>query len=171
MKFSKFQTRMENGFSELKLEAHSFRSYRTGLTGYFIESCRLSRWAEIGNRWRRDCHHLPWSILNYASPSNHCSILAFSSRDPRFFVYAWIFSDKFGFELNESFQEIEGNEEKISSCVFRFLHLVYIHFSFALLEIRFKLLITMILISWLKYIGSRFKFPRNRWNWSIIFND
>lgn len=71
-------------------------------------------------------------------------ILAFSSRDPRFFVYAWIFSDKFGFELNESFQEIEGNEEKISSCVFRFLHLVYIHFSFALLEIRFKLLITMI---------------------------
>lgn len=75
MKFSKFQTRrrMENGFSELKLEAHSFRSYRTGLTGYFIESCRLSRWAEIGNRWRRDCHHLPWSILNYAPPSNHCS--------------------------------------------------------------------------------------------------
>lgn len=83
-------------------------------------------------------------------------ILAFSSRDPRFFVYAWIFSDKFGFELNESFQEIEGNEEKISSCVFL---TSCVHFSFALLEIRFKLLITMILISWLKYIGSRFKFP------------
>lgn len=162
MKFSKFQTRMENGFSELKLEAHSFRSYRTGLTGYFIESCRLSRWAEIGNRWRRDCHHLPWSILNYAPPSNHCSysrVLLQRSTLLRLRV------DIFGFEL----RIFSGNQGKWRENFFlRFSFLIScVHFSFALLEIRFKLLITMILISWLKYIGSRFKFSRNWWNWSI----
>lgn len=78
------------------LEGGTPFDYRRGLT-VILSNHAGSRWAEIGNRWRRDCRrsHPPpfsWSILNYAIrwcdtpplPPPVLQNLAFSPRD------AWI---------------------------------------------------------------------------------
>lgn len=78
------------------LEGGTPFDYRRGLT-VILSNHAGSRWAEIGNRWRRDCrrNHSPpfsWSILNYAIrwcdtpplPPPVLQNLAFSPRD------AWI---------------------------------------------------------------------------------
>lgn len=104
MKFSKFRSdRSWKWIFRAETRSTSFRLYRTGLT-VILSNHAGSRWAEIGNRWRRDCH-LPWSILNYAPPPvpQPRLILALSSQIHVSRV--WIFL-QVGFELSgESFQE------------------------------------------------------------------